>query len=67
MYAKSKVIRFKSDFVVERFLANDCTEVEYYLISNFVLVVSVAVPKTIITVELLGNKKLGIDYFVPTE
>jgi hypothetical protein len=67
MYAKSNIISFKSGFMVERFLANDCTEVEYRLIGNVVLVVSVAVPKTIITVELLGNKRVGIDYFVPSE
>ena len=63
LFFRSRKIRFKDQFMVERFLRNNLEPANYYFNSGFIFVTNKDEPPTILTVEFQNERKLGVDFF----
>ncbi len=67
LFRDARKIRFKKGFMVERIINNNFTDVDYYFHSGWIFVCTKRAPRTILTAERQGPRKLNQDFWFVDE
>jgi hypothetical protein len=67
IFAQSKPIRFKSKYMIDRFLKHNLTEVSYTYAQGLIFVRTFEEPPVIVTIESTLDRKLGEDFWYEKE
>lgn len=67
VFSNARRIRFKSGFMIERLINNKFTDVDYYFHSGWIFVCTRQIPRTILTAERQGHRKLNQDFWFTEE
>ncbi len=67
IFAQSKPIRFKSNYMIDRFLKHNLTEVRYTYAQGLIFVTTLEEPPVIVTIEATLDRKLNEDFWYENE
>jgi hypothetical protein len=67
IFRHAREIRFKRGFMVDRLINNNFSEVRYYFHSGWIFVCTKGMPRTIVTAERQGHRKLNHDFWYVDE